>query len=119
MVDGYVRQLAIKTPSTASPLTQLSGGNQQKVVIAKWLATRSRILILYEPTFGVDIGAKTEIYSIMGDLAGRGVGILMFSSDMPELISLSDRIICLRKGRVSGELATEGGLGESEVRAHL
>jgi ribose transport system ATP-binding protein len=119
LVARYVRQLAIKTPSTASPLTSLSGGNQQKVVIAKWLATRSRILVLYEPTFGVDIGAKTEIYSIMGDLAGKGVGILMFSSDMPELISMSDRIICLRKGRVSGEFRTEGGLSEGEVRARL
>ena len=119
MTDTYVRQLAIKTPSTASPLTSLSGGNQQKVVIAKWLATRSRILVLYEPTFGVDIGAKTEIYSIMGDLASKGVGILMFSSDMPELISMSDRVICLHKGRVNGEFLTEGGLSEGEVRACL
>jgi ABC-type sugar transport system ATPase subunit len=119
MTNTYVRQLAIKTPSTASPLTSLSGGNQQKVVIAKWLATRSRILVLYEPTFGVDIGAKTEIYSIMGDLASKGVGILMFSSDMPELISMSDRVICLRKGRVNGEFLTEGGLSEGEVRACL
>ena len=119
LVGRYVKQLAIKTPSTASPLTSLSGGNQQKVVIAKWLATRSRILVLYEPTFGVDIGAKAEIYSIMGDLASTGVGILMFSSDMPELISLSDRIICLRKGKVSAELSTEGGLSEGEVRARL
>ena len=104
-----MRQLAIKTPSTASPLTSLSGGNQQKVVIAKWLATRSRILVLYEPTFGVDIGAKTEIYSIMGDLASKGVGILMFSSDMPELISMSDRIICLRKGQDERRAAHRGG----------
>ena len=119
LVGEYVRQLAIKTANVGHPITSLSGGNQQKVVIAKWLATRSRILVLYEPTFGVDVGAKTEIYSIMGQLAAAGVGILMISSDMPELIGMSDRIVCLHKGRVSGEFGVTADLTESRIRAHL
>ncbi len=119
LTSRYVDQLAIKISGLSSPLTSLSGGNQQKVVIAKWLATDSRILILYEPTFGVDIGAKTEIYSIMSDLAAKGVGILMISSDMPELISMSDRIICMHRGRISGEFRTGEGLSEGQIRACL
>jgi ribose transport system ATP-binding protein len=115
----YIEQLAIKASGTGSPLTSLSGGNQQKVVIAKWLATDSRILVLYEPTFGVDIGAKTEIYSIMSDLAAKGVGILMISSDMPELISMSDRVICMHRGRISGEFRTDEGVTEGQIRACL
>jgi ribose transport system ATP-binding protein len=119
LTDDYVRQLSIKTSNIANPITSLSGGNQQKVVIAKWLATRSRILVLYEPTFGVDVGAKTEIYTIMSELAATGVGILMISSDMPELIGMSDRIICMHKGRISGEFQAADGITESMIRVHL
>jgi ABC-type sugar transport system ATPase subunit len=119
VIRDYVARLSIKTSNVNNPITSLSGGNQQKVVIAKWLANGSKILILYEPTFGVDIGAKAEIYTIMSNLARAGVGILMISSDMPELISMSDRIICMHKGGITKEILVEGNITENEVRAHL
>jgi ABC-type sugar transport system ATPase subunit len=119
LTSTYVEQLAIKCANARSALTSLSGGNQQKVVIAKWLATRSKILVLYEPTFGVDIGARAEIYSIISDLVASGVGIVMISSDTPELIGMSDRIICLRKGRINGEFRKENGVNEAQIRACL
>lgn len=85
----------------------LSGGNQQKVVVAKWLATNADIIILDEPTRGIDIGAKYEIYLIMNRLVKEGKSIIMISSEMPELIGMSDRIIVMHQGSVSGELAKE------------
>jgi ribose transport system ATP-binding protein len=85
----------------------LSGGNQQKVVLAKWLLTESRLLIFDEPTRGIDVGAKEEIYALMRRLSDRGAGIIMISSEMPELLGMSDRIIVLAQGRVAGELSKD------------
>ena len=82
----------------------LSGGNQQKVVIAKWLTVKPKILILDEPTRGIDVGAKTEIYSLMREFVKAGVGIIMVSSELPELLGMSDRVVCIAEGHVAGIL---------------
>jgi ribose transport system ATP-binding protein len=100
----YVDELRISTPSIQKLAKFLSGGTQQKVVIAKWLASGSRILIFDEPTRGIDVGAKQEIYKIMGDLVKDGVGILMISSELPEIISVCDRIYVMHEGRITGEV---------------
>ena len=98
-------QLQIKTPSLGQLAGRLSGGNQQKVVLAKWLLTESRVLIFDEPTRGIDVGAKQEIYALMRRLSDRGAAIIMISSEMPELLGMSDRILVLAQGRLAGELA--------------
>ena len=104
IVGRYVEKLSIKTPSPTQKVYNLSGGNQQKIVIGKWLAVNPKILILDEPTRGVDIGAKAEIYAIMDKLAAQGLSIIMISSELPELINMADRIYCVHEGRISGEL---------------
>ncbi len=97
-------QLQIKTPGLGQLVGRLSGGNQQKVVLAKWLLTESRVLIFDEPTRGIDVGAKQEIYALMRRLSDRGAAIIMISSEMPELLGMSDRILVLKQGRIAGEL---------------
>ncbi len=104
LVHDYVERLGIKTPSIDQQVGNLSGGNQQKVVLAKWLATKPRVLILDEPTRGVDIGAKAEIYALINALAAEGVGIIMISSELPEVINMSDRIMVMHKGSIAGSL---------------
>ena len=94
----------IKTPNLETMVNSLSGGNQQKVVVAKWYLLNPRVLILDEPTRGIDVGAKYEIHKIMNDLAGRGMAIIMISSEMPEVLGMSDRIIVMHKGEITGEL---------------
>ena len=103
----YFDQLKIKAPSSATLLQQLSGGNQQKVVFAKWIAQHPKVLILDEPTRGIDVSAKNEIYKIMCDLAGQGIGIIMISSELPELMSMSDRILVISNHKIAGELSSE------------
>lgn len=103
----YIEALEIKTPSEEQLAGLLSGGNQQKVVLAKWLFRNSDILIFDEPTRGIDVGAKQEIYKLMVDLVTQGKVIIMISSDMPELIGMSDRIIVMHKGEIKGSL-TQG-----------
>jgi D-xylose transport system ATP-binding protein len=103
-----VRALSIKTPSLEQRVGNLSGGNQQKVVLAKWLRTRPKVLILDEPTRGIDVGAKYEIYNIMQQLAENGVTVIMVSSDLAEVLGMSDRILVMHEGRLAGELAAEG-----------
>jgi len=98
----YVERLAVKTPSIDAPAGELSGGNQQKLSLARWLATRPSILILDEPTQGIDVGAKAEIHRLMGDLAAEGLAILMISSELPEVLGMSDRIAVLRGGLLAG-----------------
>jgi len=98
----YVRRLAIKTPSLYAPVATLSGGNQQKVALSRWLATKPSVLILDEPTQGVDVGAKAEIHALMVDLAEQGTAILMISSELPEVLGMSDRIGVMRAGRLAG-----------------
>ncbi len=97
-------KLKVKTPSLKQLVCNLSGGNQQKVVLSKWLACESEILILDEPTRGIDVGAKVEVYSLMNDLAKAGKAIIMVSSELPELIAMSDRILVMHEGSISGEL---------------
>ncbi len=102
LVKRQVEQLRIKTPSEDQLVKNLSGGNQQKVVVGKWLAGKSKILIFDEPTRGIDVGAKQEIYFLMNQLTEQGISILMVSSEMEELMGMSDRILVLREGKISG-----------------
>lgn len=106
-VDLLIKRLTVKTAHMELPVGALSGGNQQKVVLAKWIGAGSRVLILDEPTRGVDVGAKREIYILMKELAERGVGIIMVSSDLPEIIGVSNRVLVVHEGRISGELKRE------------
>lgn len=101
---GYVERLAIKTPSLDQEVDRLSGGNQQKVVLAKWLATDADVIIMAEPTRGIDVGAKAEVYRLIDELAAHGKTILMVSSELPEVINLSDRIYVMHEGRIVAEL---------------
>lgn len=103
-VDLLIDRLTVKTSSRDLPVKYLSGGNQQKVVFAKWIGAGSRILILDEPTRGVDVGAKKEIYQLMMELTERGVGILMVSSDLPEVMEISNRVCVVHEGRLAGEV---------------
>lgn len=107
LVDENVAKLSIKTPNNRTKIQSLSGGNQQKVIISRWLANNPDILIMDEPTRGIDVGAKYEIYQIMLDLAKQGKGIIMISSEMPELIGMSDRIMVMCNGKVTGEVSGE------------
>ena len=102
--DEYIEKIRTKTPTTHARVGSLSGGNQQKVVISKWLLRDCDILIFDEPTRGIDVGAKSEIYKLMNQLAAEGKSIIMISSDMPELLRMSDRVIVMCEGRVTGEL---------------
>jgi ABC-type sugar transport system ATPase subunit len=97
----YVRKLRVKTPSLEQDVGNLSGGNQQKAVLAKWLAVNPKIIIFDEPTRGIDVGAKTEIYQLMEALLRQGIAIIMISSELPEILALSDRILVLSKGRIT------------------
>ena len=105
--EDYVRRLNIKTPSLEQLLRNLSGGNQQKVVVAKWLIRNCDILIFDEPTRGIDVGAKSEIYTLMNELTHEGKSIIMISSELPEILRMSDRIVVMSEGRLTGELPIE------------
>jgi rhamnose transport system ATP-binding protein len=107
LASRYVTQLNVKTASVAAAVKSLSGGNQQKIALARWLATRPAVLILDEPTQGVDVGAKSEIYELIHQLAGEGMAIVMISSELPELLRLSDRIAVMRNGTIAGMLSRE------------
>lgn len=111
-VDTLTKRLQIKTHTTETPARNLSGGNQQKVVIAKWIGIGPSLLILDEPTRGVDVGAKREIYQLMNELTERGVAILMVSSELPEVLGMSDRILVVHEGRISGEVSGEDATQE-------
>ena len=107
VTEDFVQKLNIRTPSLEQLLLNLSGGNQQKVVIAKWLIRRCDILIFDEPTRGIDVGAKSEIYTLMNELTREGKSIIMISSELPEILRMSDRIIVMSEGRLTGELPIE------------
>lgn len=113
ITDDYIRRLAIKTPSKLARIVNLSGGNQQKVVIASWLANEPKILIMDEPTRGIDVGAKAEIYALMNDLAAQGIAIIMISSELPEIINMSDRVVVMREGHISKVLSHEEATQET------
>ncbi len=105
LAEEYVEKLAIRTPSIDQRMANLSGGNQQKVVVTKWLASHPRVLILDEPTQGIDVGTKAEIHRLMSELAGQGICIIMISSEIPEILGMSDRILIMRRGSIVGELS--------------
>ena len=115
MANECVERLKVRTPSVAQAVANLSGGNQQKVVIGKWLARNCRVLIFDEPTRGVDIGARAEIYSIIEELAEAGVGILVISSDLPELLGLSDRVLVVHQGRLAAEFSRQEATPEKVI----
>jgi L-arabinose transport system ATP-binding protein len=104
VATGFVERLRVRTPSLDQEVGKLSGGNQQKVVLARWLAARPKVLILDEPTRGIDVGAKAEIYHLIDELANEGLGIILISSELPEILGLSDRIYVMQNGRITGEL---------------
>ncbi len=110
----YLRQLSIRTRGPETLISALSGGNQQKVMLSRWLAADCRVLLLDEPTRGVDVGAKAEIHALIDDLASRGMGILLISSELPELLHLSTRLLVMREGRLVAELP-RGDLEQERV----
>jgi len=116
VAEQYVRELQIKTPSIEQVAQNLSGGNQQKGVLAKWLFTQSKVLIFDEPTRGIDVGAKAEIFKLMNDLVRRGVAILMISSELPEVLGMCDRILVMHEGRLGGELTRAEATQEKVMR---
>ena len=116
VTEQYVKELQIKTPGIEQAAQNLSGGNQQKVVLAKWLFTKSKVLIFDEPTRGIDVGAKVEIYKLMNDLMRAGVSILMISSELPEVLGMCDRILVMHEGRLAGELSRADATQERIMR---
>ena len=109
--------MGVKAPSIKTLVSALSGGNQQKIVIAKWLATDPKVVLLDEPTRGIDIGAKSDIYRLVEELAGHGVAVIIVSSEFPELLSVCDRIIVLHEGRQDAEF-TYGNVDEETLMAY-
>jgi rhamnose transport system ATP-binding protein len=107
LASGYLIKLRIKAPSVYTETGALSGGNQQKVALARWLSIHPRILILDEPTQGVDVGSKSEIHNLIRELAARAIAIIMISSELPEILSISDRIAVMHQGTIAGVLTRE------------
>ena len=116
MANEKIKKLNIKTPDASKIISQLSGGNQQKVILARWLETNPQILILDEPTKGIDVGAKSEFYNIIQDCAKLGMAVIVISSELQEVIGLSHRIIVIKEGQVSGELMRENATEESVLK---
>ena len=114
-VEELIRALAIKTPGPAAPASALSGGNQQKVLLARWLMRNAKVLVLDNPTNGVDAGAKEEIYGVLRSIAAQGVGVLLVSDDLPEIIDLSNRILVMRGGAIAREIDAPRGAKPREV----
>ncbi len=117
IVDDSIKMLNIKTPSMKQHISNLSGGNQQKVIVSRWLANDPDILIMDEPTRGIDVGAKHEIYEIMRSLAKQGKAIIMISSEMPELLGMADRICVMCNGKLTGELENQAEMTQEKVMA--
>jgi ribose transport system ATP-binding protein len=115
----YVKELRIKTPSLDQKVVFLSGGNQQKVVLSKWLCSQAEVFIFDEPTRGVDVGAKAEIYQLMNRLTAAGVAIIMISSELLEVLGMSDRILVMRGGRINGEFSAEEATQEKILQCAL
>ena len=119
LAGDYIDRLKIKTPSVSQNVGNLSGGNQQKVVIAKWLATKPSVILLDEPTRGIDVNAKNEIYKLISELATAGLGIIMVSSELPEILAISDRIIVLSEGRRIGSFSPSEATEEILLKAAI
>jgi ABC-type sugar transport system ATPase subunit len=116
VVDQYLGGLKLRAGSWEQPVSSLSGGNQQKVLLARWLATNAKVLMFDEPTKGVDVGAKAEIYKVIGDLAAEGLGVIVVSSYLPEVLGLADRVLVMREGTIAGELPAAGTSEEDVLR---
>ena len=104
LVESFRKKLGIRMASPDQAVGNLSGGNQQKVVLARWLALQPKVLIVDEPTRGIDVAAKAEVHTLLYELAGAGIAILAISSELPEILTISDRILTMREGRITGEL---------------
>ncbi len=115
-VRSLIKKLNIKTPSSETPVKNLSGGNQQKVALAKWLSIDSKVILIDEPTRGVDVGAKVEIYHLINEVAKKGVGVIVISSDMPEIMGIADRILVMQEGTIYGELSKDEFSEENILR---
>ena len=118
-VDDFILLFNIKTPSREQPIGLLSGGNQQKVAIAKGLMTRPQVLILDEPTRGVDVGAKKEIYQLINKFKGEGMSIILVSSEMPEVLGMSDRILVMHEGQIRAEFSRADATQEKLLAAAI
>lgn len=105
--DTFIKKMEIKTPTPEQLVNNLSGGNQQKVVIGKWLFRDANVMIFDEPTRGIDVGAKYAIYQLIDELAANGVGVIVISSELPEILGITDRVIVMREGRMTGMLETK------------
>jgi ABC-type sugar transport system ATPase subunit len=116
IAEDFIGRLRVKTASMDAPVNSLSGGNQQKIVIAKWLARGGKLLIMDEPTRGVDVGAKAAIHALLDELAGQGLAIMLISSELPEVLNLSHRIMVMREGRIVGELPRAEASQEAVLR---
>ncbi len=114
--EDYRKRLRTKTPSVNEGVDKLSGGNQQKVVLSKWMFTDSDLLILDEPTRGIDVGAKYEIYEVIFELARQGKGVIVISSELPEVIGISDRIYTVFEGQVTADVPVEEATQESLMK---
>jgi rhamnose transport system ATP-binding protein len=119
LIERLKKELDVRAPDASAAANTLSGGNQQKLVIGKWLAASPRILLLDEPTRGVDVGAKAEIYQLIRRLSEKGMATLLISSDLPEILSMSDRILVMRNGELSGELSREEASQENILSLSL
>jgi ABC-type sugar transport system ATPase subunit len=115
--EKWVRDVSIRTPDIATEVNSLSGGNQQKIVLAKLLETGSKIFLMNEPTRGIDVGAKVDIYQMMENLCEAGAGIIMISSELPEMLSMADRIIVIAKGRITAEFSRQEATQEKLLHA--
>jgi ABC-type sugar transport system ATPase subunit len=119
LAERSIRQLNIRASGTEQVVEKLSGGNQQKAVLSKWLATRPRVLIMDEPTRGIDVGAKAEIHRLMSGLAREGLAVLMISSELPEIMGMSDRILVMREGTIVAEFARAAASQEAIAAAMM
>src|SRR4029079_6027487 len=113
----WSQRLQLKHQGLGQPVDRLSGGNQQKVVLAKWLATNPKLLVIDEPTRGIDVGTKAEVHRLLGELASRGLAILMISSELPEVLGMADRVFVMREGRLMAELSRADATQESIMLA--
>ena len=113
----WADRLQVKYPRVSAPVAVLSGGNQQKVVLAKWLARKPSLLIVDEPTRGIDVGTKSEVHRLISELASRGVAVLAISSELPEVLTIADRVLVMREGRLAAKLTREQATEEAIIAA--
>src|SRR5699024_3961568 len=113
----WAHKLAVKTNALSMQAATMSGGNQQKVAIAKWLASNPRLLVIDEPTRGIDVGTKAEVHRLLSELAGQGMAILMISSELPEVLGMADRVLVMHEGRITAEIDRDDATSENVMFA--